>query len=73
MFIFSFFWLKYQVGLSTLGVIILVGVVNQWLLLPAIFFGLALVKLRQIYLATSRSIKRLEATSKHGGTFYTMH
>ena len=52
-----------QIGLNTLGVIVLVSVVNQWLLLPVVVLGIAFVKFRQIYLATSRSIKRLEAIS----------
>ena len=53
-----------QIGLNTLGVIVLVSVINQWFLLPVAILGFPFVKFRQIYLATSRSIKRLEATSK---------
>ena len=68
MFSFSFrvfksYLIRNQVGLNTLGVVVLVSVVNQWLLLPVLVLGIAFVQLRQIYLATSRSIKRLENTS----------
>lgn len=53
-----------QIGLALLGIIIVVGIVNPWLMLPTVFIGVVFYLLRNFYLATSRSVKRLEGVSK---------
>jgi len=52
-----------QIGLNCLGVIVVVGVVNLWLVLPVLILAVAFYKVRQWYLEAARAIKRLEATS----------
>lgn len=54
-----------QIGLALLGIIIVVAVVNPWLMLPTLLIGLVFYLLRIFYLATSRSVKRLEGVSKY--------
>ncbi|XP_073944220.1 probable multidrug resistance-associated protein lethal(2)03659 [Choristoneura fumiferana] len=49
-----------QIGLSLTGIVVVVAVVNYWLLLPTLLIGLVFYGLRIFYLASSRSIKRLE-------------
>ena len=49
--------------LTAIGILMLVGVVNLWLLLPISFLGIIFFKFRQFYLVTARSVKRLESTS----------
>lgn len=53
-----------QIGLSLLGIIIVVAIANVWLLIPTLLVGIIFYYLRVFYLATSRSIKRLEGISK---------
>lgn len=53
-----------QIGLSLLGIIIVVAVVNPWLMLPTCAIGVIFYLLRIFYLRTSRNIKRLEGVSK---------
>lgn len=53
-----------QIGLSLLGIIIVVAIANVWLLIPTVFVGIIFYYLRIFYLATSRSVKRLEGVSK---------
>lgn len=43
---------------------IVVAIVNYWLLIPTIFVGIIFYFIRNYYLSTSRSIKRLEGVSK---------
>lgn len=43
---------------------VVVGVVNYWLLLPTLAIGVVFYGLRIFYLASSRSIKRLEGVSE---------
>lgn len=54
-----------QIGLALFGIIIVVAVVNPWLLIPTFFIGVIFYLLRIFYLATSRSVKRLEGVSKY--------
>ena len=54
-----------QIGLNCLGVIVVVGVVNLWLVLPVLILAVAFYKVRQWYLEAARAIKRLEATSNY--------
>jgi hypothetical protein len=60
----NFFFVILQIGLSLLGIIIVVAVVNFWLLIPAAVMFSVFYILRVYFVATSRSIKRLEAISK---------
>lgn len=53
-----------QIGLSLLGIIIVVAIANVWLLIPTVIVGIIFYYLRVFYLATSRSVKRLEGISK---------
>ena len=63
--IISRFFYVLQIGLNCLGVIVVVGVVNLWLVLPVLILAVAFYKVRQWYLETARAIKRLEATSNY--------
>lgn len=54
-----------QIGLSLIGIIIVVGIANYTLMLPTVIIGIILFYLRVIYIATSRSVKRLEGVSKY--------
>lgn len=58
-----------QIGLSLLGIIIVVAIANVWLLIPTILVGFVFYYLRVIYLATSRSVKRLEGISEYSSDF----
>uniref|UniRef100_A0A2S2Q0H4 Putative multidrug resistance-associated protein lethal n=1 Tax=Sipha flava TaxID=143950 RepID=A0A2S2Q0H4_9HEMI len=49
-----------QIGLTLLGIIIVVGIVNIYLMIPTFIVGIIFYKLRVFYLSTSRSVKRLE-------------
>ncbi|KAI8429941.1 hypothetical protein MSG28_000407 [Choristoneura fumiferana] len=53
-----------QIGLSLTGIVVVVAVVNYWLLLPTLLIGLVFYGLRIFYLASSRSIKRLEGVTR---------
>lgn len=53
-----------QIGLSLLGIIIVVGIVNPLLMIPTSAIGVIFYLLRIFYLRTSRNIKRLEGVSK---------
>ncbi|XP_065361003.1 probable multidrug resistance-associated protein lethal(2)03659 [Calliphora vicina] len=54
--------LSFVVDIS--GVMIIVAIVNYWLLIPALVIIVALIMLRQIFVTTSRDVKRLEAISR---------
>ena len=53
----------FQIILNLFGAILVVFILNIYLLVPTLMLGLLILVLRRIYLQTSRSIKRLEATS----------
>lgn len=53
-----------QIGLTLLGIIVVVAVVSPWLMLPTFIVGIVFYLLRIFYLRTSRNIKRLEGVSK---------
>lgn len=53
-----------QIGLSLLGIIVVVALVNPWLMIPTSAIGVIFYLLRVFYLKTSRNIKRLEGVSK---------
>ncbi|XP_026680423.1 probable multidrug resistance-associated protein lethal(2)03659 [Diaphorina citri] len=50
----------FQIGLTLIGIIVVVGVVNYWLLIPTFIILVVFYVLRVYYLSTSRSVKRLE-------------
>lgn len=54
-----------QIGLALLGIIVVVAIANVWLLIPTVFIGIIFYYLRIFYLATSRSVKRLEGISEY--------
>lgn len=47
------------------GIVVIVGYVNIYLLIPTAIIGYIFQKLREFYLSTSRSVKRLEGVSKY--------
>ncbi|XP_045489358.1 probable multidrug resistance-associated protein lethal(2)03659 isoform X1 [Pieris rapae] len=53
-----------QIGLSLVGIVVVVATVNYWLLLPTLAIGFVFYGLRIFYIATSRSIKRLEGVTR---------
>ncbi|XP_011702530.1 PREDICTED: probable multidrug resistance-associated protein lethal(2)03659 [Wasmannia auropunctata] len=53
-----------QIGLSLLGIIVVVAIANVWLLIPTVIVGIVFYYLRIFYLATSRSVKRLEGITR---------
>lgn len=53
-----------QIGLSLLGIIVVVAMANPWLLIPTVIIGIIFYYLRVFYLATSRSVKRLEGVTR---------
>ncbi|XP_049887227.1 ATP-binding cassette sub-family C member 4-like isoform X2 [Pectinophora gossypiella] len=53
-----------QIGLSLIGIVVVVAVVNYWLLVPTVAIGVVFYGLRIFYLATSRTIKRLEGVTR---------
>lgn len=54
-----------QIGLALLGIIIVVSIASPWLLIPTVIIGIVFYYLRVFYLATSRSVKRLEGISEY--------
>ncbi|XP_034175482.2 putative multidrug resistance-associated protein lethal(2)03659 isoform X2 [Osmia lignaria lignaria] len=53
-----------QIGLSLLGIITVVGIANPWLMIPTVIIGVIFYYIRVFYLATSRSVKRLEGITR---------
>ncbi|XP_075982413.1 putative multidrug resistance-associated protein lethal(2)03659 [Anticarsia gemmatalis] len=53
-----------QIGLSLIGIVVVVAIVNYWLLLPTVAIGFVFYGLRIFYLSSSRSIKRLEGVTR---------
>ncbi|KPJ20866.1 Probable multidrug resistance-associated protein lethal(2)03659 [Papilio machaon] len=58
-----------SIGLSLIGIVVVVATVNWWLLVPTLAIGVIFYGLRIIYLSSSRSIKRLEGVSKSSSLF----
>ncbi|KOC62515.1 putative multidrug resistance-associated protein lethal(2)03659 [Habropoda laboriosa] len=53
-----------QIGLSLLGIIVVVGIANYWLMIPTVIIAVIFYYIRVFYLATSRSVKRLEGVTR---------
>ncbi|XP_050313562.1 probable multidrug resistance-associated protein lethal(2)03659 [Anthonomus grandis grandis] len=53
-----------QIGLTLLGIIVVVAIVSTWLLLPTCVVAIIFYFMRIFYLKTSRSVKRLEGTTR---------
>jgi len=47
-----------------IGMLVVVGIVNHYLIIPTIILVMVLFKMRNIYMITTRNIKRLEGVSK---------
>ncbi|VVC26208.1 Hypothetical protein CINCED_3A017920 [Cinara cedri] len=53
-----------QIGLMLIGVVIVIGIIDIYLMIPTFIVALIFYKLRVFYLSTSRSIKRLEGITR---------
>ncbi|XP_020706768.2 probable multidrug resistance-associated protein lethal(2)03659 [Athalia rosae] len=53
-----------QIGLGLIGVIIVVGISNPWLMIITVIMAAIFYWLRIVYLSTSRSVKRLEGVTR---------
>lgn len=67
-----------QIGLSLLGIIVVVAMANPWLMIPTVIIGVIFYLIRVFYIATSRSVKRLEGVSKclvfnYNSFYYLLH
>lgn len=54
-----------QIGLTLVGIIVVVAIVNPILLVPTALSGVIFYFLRIFYLSTGRNVKRLEGVSKY--------
>lgn len=54
-----------QIGLTLIGIIVVVGIVNPILLIPTALCSVIFYYLRIFYIATGRNVKRLEGVSKY--------
>ncbi|XP_008214580.1 probable multidrug resistance-associated protein lethal(2)03659 isoform X1 [Nasonia vitripennis] len=53
-----------QIGLTLVGIIVVVAISNPWLLIPTVLISIVFYYLRVIYIATGRSVKRLEGVTR---------
>ncbi|KAF5283710.1 hypothetical protein FQR65_LT13745 [Abscondita terminalis] len=53
-----------QIGLGVIGIIVVVGVVDYWFIVPTIITIIIFFVLRIFYITSSRSIKRLEGVTR---------
>ncbi|OAD52995.1 hypothetical protein WN48_11081 [Eufriesea mexicana] len=53
-----------QIGLSLLGIVVVVGIANYWLMIPTVIIAVIFYYIRVFYVATSRSVKRLEGVTR---------
>lgn len=53
-----------QIGLSLLGIVVIVAISNPWLMIPTVLISIIFWWLRVIYVHTGRNVKRLEGVSK---------
>jgi hypothetical protein len=50
--------------MQAIGIVIVVAIVNYYLLIPAVFLTILMVKARGIYIKSARDIKRFEGLSE---------
>ncbi|XP_058458133.1 probable multidrug resistance-associated protein lethal(2)03659 [Malaya genurostris] len=53
-----------QIFLSLLGIVVVVAIVNPYNLIPTVVIGIIFYFMRELYLHTSRNVKRVEATTR---------
>lgn len=53
-----------------IGVFIVVGIVNPYLIPPTVIIVIVFFKLRKLYMTTTRNVKRLEGVGKQRIQFY---
>uniref|UniRef100_A0A1B6EBU9 ABC transmembrane type-1 domain-containing protein n=1 Tax=Clastoptera arizonana TaxID=38151 RepID=A0A1B6EBU9_9HEMI len=53
-----------QIGLTMLGITVVIAIVNIWLAIPTLVMTVILYTIRRFYMPTSRSIKRLEGVTR---------
>ncbi|XP_022166672.1 probable multidrug resistance-associated protein lethal(2)03659 [Myzus persicae] len=53
-----------QIGLVVIGILIVVGIVNVYLILPTLVIVVLFIKMRKIYMTTTRNVKRLEGVAR---------
>ncbi|XP_060850029.1 probable multidrug resistance-associated protein lethal(2)03659 isoform X2 [Rhopalosiphum padi] len=53
-----------QIGLVLIAIVIVIGIINFYLMIPTFIVAIIFYKLRIFYLSTSRSIKRLEGVTR---------
>ncbi|CAI6363288.1 unnamed protein product [Macrosiphum euphorbiae] len=53
-----------QIGLMVAGMFVVVGIVNPYLIIPTIIVMIVFVKIRYVYMTTTRNIKRLEGVTR---------
>ncbi|CAH1738398.1 unnamed protein product [Aphis gossypii] len=53
-----------QIGLMVIGMYVVVGIVNPYLIIPTIILVIVFFKMRNIYMTSTRSIKRLEGVTR---------
>lgn len=47
-----------------IGILIVVGIVNAYLILPTLVIVMVFFKMRKMYMTTTRNVKRLEGVGK---------
>lgn len=52
------------------GMLVVVGIVNPYLIIPTIILVIVLCKIRNVYMTTTRNIKRLEGVSEYFKLLY---
>ncbi|CAI6361980.1 unnamed protein product [Macrosiphum euphorbiae] len=53
-----------QIGLIVIGILIIVGITNPYLIIPTLIIVVIFFKIRKIYMTISQSIKRLEGVTR---------
>ncbi|XP_027849228.2 ATP-binding cassette sub-family C member 4-like [Aphis gossypii] len=53
-----------QIGLVLIAIVIVIGIINFYLMVPTFIIAIIFYKFRVFYLSTSRSIKRLEGVTR---------
>jgi len=50
--------------MMVIGILIVVGIVNYYLIPPTLVIVIVFLKMRKMYLTTTRNVKRLEGVGK---------